>query len=103
MKNELTKKQRSQLRRLAAECHERELEEAMTDLYEQFQKWGGKGISVFELNDRIHEFHDGISRDLYKRYVMGDPYISVDCALRNGILGEPEVNEDLLNVFKRHW
>ena len=75
--NKLSKKQRRRLRQLAAKCHERELDNAMTELYEEFQKWGGDRISVFELNDKVHEFHDGVSRELYKRYVMINSEISV--------------------------
>lgn len=94
-----SKKQKRYLRDLAAECHEFELEDALEELYEEFQKWGGKSINVFELNDRIHEFHNGISRELYKRYVMMDADFSVAYALNNNILDEETVDEEILKLL----
>lgn len=99
MSNIFSKKQKYHLRVLAEQCHQDELEEAMGELYEDFQKWGGKDISVFDLNDRLHEFHDGISRELYKRYVMLDPEFSVAYALNNGLLSEDEIGEDLVKLL----
>ena len=99
MNQKYSKKQRQHLRELAAECHEIELEVAMEELYEQFQKWGGKGLNVFELNDLVHEFHNGVSRELYKRYVMMDPYFSVAYALNNNILNENSVDKEVLKLL----
>ena len=64
------------------------------------QKWGGKGIDVFELNERVHEFHNGISRELYKRYVMMDPDFSVAYALNNNILKESAVDKEVLKLLE---
>jgi hypothetical protein len=99
MNQKYSKKQRQHLRELAADCHEIELEVAMEELYEQFQKWGGKGLNVFELNDLVHEFHNGVSRELYKRYVMTDPYFSVAYALNNNILNESSVDKEVLKLL----
>ncbi len=91
----LTKSQRAQLRQLAATAHSRELTAALTDLYEEFGHWGGRENDAFDLNEAVHKFHDGISRDLYKRYVLGSVGLSVTYALQNGILGPDEVDEEL--------
>jgi len=95
----ILKKQRHHLRELATECHEFELKDALEELYEQFQKWAGKGLNVFELNDIVHEFHNRISRELYKRYVMMDPDFSVAYALNNNILKESAVDEEVLKLL----
>jgi len=71
----------------------------MNKLYEQFQRWRGDDISVFELNDKLHQFHNGIARELYKRYVIMDPDFGVAHALNHGILGVEEVREDLVNAL----
>jgi hypothetical protein len=92
----LTKIQRQRLRELAAEAHAQELTTALTELYEDFQHWGGDEISVFDLNNRIHEFHNGLSRELYKRYAMGSFELSVTYALRHGVLGTEEVGRELI-------
>jgi len=99
MATRFTKRQRQKLRILAEESHHRELSEAMMELYEDFQKWGGDRISAFELNHRIHEFHDGISRELYSRYVLLDPEFGVAHALNQGILAAKEVGESLVKAL----
>jgi len=71
------------------------LTSALTDLYEEFRRWGGDEISVFDLNDLVHEFHNGISRELYKRYAMGSHELGVIYALRRGVLGADEVGHEL--------
>jgi hypothetical protein len=95
----LTKYQRQRVRELAADAHARELTEALTDLYEEFQRWGGDEISVFDLNDLVHEFHNGISRELHKRYAMGSFELGVIYALRHGVLGVEEVGRDLISAL----
>jgi hypothetical protein len=77
MADRFTKRQRACLRKLASEAHCYELGEALAHLYAEFGKWGGDGMSAFDLNDKIHEFHDGISRDLYKTYVLSNPEMAV--------------------------
>lgn len=69
------------MRQLVTQVHELELEEALTELYEEFCTWGGKGMSAFDLCEKIHEFHDGISRELYKLYVLNSPEIAVAIGL----------------------
>ena len=91
----LTKSQRTQLRQLAATAHARELTAALTDLYEEFERWGGRENGAFDLNEAVHKFHDGVSRDLYKRYVLGSVDLSVIYALHNGILGADEIDDGL--------
>ena len=92
----LTTHQRRRVRELAADAHARELSAALTDLYEEFQRWGGDEISVFDLNDLVHEFHDGVSRELHKRYAMAPAELGVIFALRHGVLGVEEVGPELV-------
>ncbi len=99
MNKRLNRRQCHQLRIFAEEAHERELSEAMMELYEDFQEWGGDQISVFDLTERIHKFHDGISRELYKRYVLLDPEFGVAHALNHGILGAKDVGENLVKAL----
>ena len=93
-----TKSQKREIRRLAAIAHERELTQAATKLLQQFHRWQKKEIDVFQLNKSIHDFHDGIARDLYKSYAMVDPYWGAVHAISNGILREDEVDAE---IFKR--
>ena len=92
----LTKKQKAELRRLAGLAHERELSAALSNLESEFGRWRRGEISVFELNDRIHRFHHGVSRDLYKLYDPRDAEIVVPGAIARGTLKEQEVDPALL-------
>ena len=59
----ITKSQRRRLREIADECYLNSLEEALAELYEDFQKWGGDRISAFELDERIHNYHQKTARE----------------------------------------
>lgn len=50
---------------------------------------------MFELNEKIHEFHHGISRVLYGRYVGMGAAFGVASALHRGILSREEVGEEV--------
>jgi hypothetical protein len=96
----ITKSERAHLRSLAEEAWNEELSSALLELYEEFGKWGGDGISAFELSDKIHEFHDGISRELYKRYSL-DPQVAVSRAVALGIVDEEALGQPLAGKLSR--
>ena len=56
-------------------------------------RWENKEIDIFELSERIHVFHNGISRKLHSRYVGMDAAFGVASALHHGILSREEVGE----------
>jgi hypothetical protein len=92
-----SKSLRQKLRQMAGIAYERELATASEALRQEFHRWKNKEIDVFKLNDRIHEFHHGISRELYNRYTgneMADT-ICVASALHRGILSREEIGEDV--------
>jgi hypothetical protein len=92
-----TKAQRKEIRRLAGLAHERELGAAAGQLGLQFERWRRGEIDVFALNQEIHLFHDGVSRDLYKSYVMGcNPEWSVASAIARDVLNESEIDPLIL-------
>jgi len=92
-----TKSERALLRRLAAEAWNVELSQHLTALLEQFNIWTNSGMNAFELSDKIHEFHNGIARELYGRYTNLDPSIVVSRAIAVGILGKEVLDESLAN------
>ena len=61
----LTKSQKRELRRLAGLAHERELSAAAQELAVSFDAWRSGKIDVFTLNEAIHGYHHGISREIY--------------------------------------
>ena len=95
MSSQFTKRERAILRGLAAEFHQLELENGLTDLYEKFSIWNGNGMNAFELNEAIHQFHDGLSRELYKTYVLGDPGISVAIGIYRQLIDPGDLDKAL--------
>lgn len=89
------KEQRQKLRQLAEIAYDRELTEASAKLLLEFRRWENREIDVFELNNTIHEFHNGISRTLYTRYSGMDTTFGVVSALHRGILSREEVGDDV--------
>lgn len=88
---------RKRLRELAAVAHERELAGALRKLHEQFGEWQAQKIDVFELNDRIHQFHQKTAREIWKMYdYAGNEDMLVSRALKLGLLTKDEVGEDLV-------
>ena len=84
------------VRKLSGIAYERELAKAAGDLRDQFESWRRGELDVFELNERIHQFHDGISRDLYKKYAMGEASWNLAGAIRNDVIKESEVDPLIL-------
>jgi hypothetical protein len=97
---ELTKKQRKHIRELASVSYERELATALDKLLAAFQKWKQGEMSPFDLNEEIHQYHNGTARDLYKQYSSGDPDMAVMFALAEGILKIEELNEDCRTFYR---
>ena len=62
------KARRRQLRKLKGMAHERELGAALGKLHEQFVEWRSGRLNPFELNDRIHRFHQETARDIWRIY-----------------------------------
>lgn len=95
-----TKATRRRLRELAGIAYTRELGAELAKLEADFSKWRSGEIDPFELSDRIHQFHDGISRDLYVRYRNLAPQQAVARALVSHVLDRAEIPSDLLRALE---
>jgi len=91
-----TKANRRKLRELAAVAHERELGAELAKVEQDFARWRRGEINPFELNHRIHRFHDGISREVYTTYRDIHPIQMVARAVANRILDRTEIPPDIL-------
>jgi hypothetical protein len=100
MNERFSKPEKRLLRDLAAEAHESELSEALGELYEEFTKWADNGLGAFEMNEKIHEFHNGVSRELYKQYVLNDPHFAVAAGLSRKVLAHSQVAPELLEKLR---
>lgn len=91
-----TKANRRRLRELAGVAYTRELGTELSKVEEDFARWRRGEINPFELSDRIHRFHNGISRDLYVTYRDLSPHLSVARAVAYGILERTEISPEIL-------
>jgi hypothetical protein len=95
MLTKLSKSEIAVLRECANEAWESELHDALEGLFEDFSRWADDGYSSRELTERIHEFHDGISRELYKRYTGLPPSVAVARAIAVGVIDEAALSPSL--------
>jgi hypothetical protein len=63
-----TKNQKRVLKRLIAEAHKRELTQALKRLYVEFRHWESGDIDAFELDEKIHNYHQNDARIIWSRY-----------------------------------
>jgi hypothetical protein len=84
------------IRDWAGIAHDRELGKALRDLQAEFDRWQRGEVSVFELNDLIHRFHDGASRDIWKKYATNHLEPALAFAVTMGILRREELPPELL-------
>jgi tagatose-1,6-bisphosphate aldolase len=98
---DLTKSQKKYFRQLAGQCYEKEMSLVLETLYEDFQQWKKSEIDPWDLNEKIHEYHDKTARDLWKIYVqMNDPSFAVSIALAKGIIEIGDIREDCRDLVK---
>ena len=90
------KRIRRQIRELAGQAYEKELERELGKLGQHFDEWREGRISASELTELVHQYHNGPARELWKKY-NGNPYteLLVASAIVCGILPREDVSEDV--------
>ena len=89
------------LRAHAGLAHAEELRRALLPLADDFDRWRRGEVNSFDLSRRIHEFHQGPARELFKVYNYGSPESSVAYAIHSGILDREKVPAELLEHLSR--
>jgi hypothetical protein len=87
------------VREWAGIAHDRDLRQALGALHGQFDRWERGEISSFELNDFVHQFHDGASREIWKRYATNHLEPAVASAVAAGVLRKEELPRELLQCI----
>jgi len=90
---------RKKLRELAVLAHERELSRALETLDSHFAQWRRQEIDCFELNDRIHSFHQNTSSELWKTYSSMEDDLLVCRAVNLDFLSREEVPEKVAEAI----
>lgn len=82
------------------EVYEAELVQALAGLEADFQEWRRDEILPSELNDRIHDYHQDVSRELWKQYNSRLPETwLVARGVDLGLLDRSEVADDLWELI----
>lgn len=84
------------VREWAAIAHDRELSKALRGLQAEFGRWERGDITAAELNEQIHEFHQGSSREIWRSYATNRLEPAVAFAIATGILRKEELPAELL-------
>ena len=84
------------IREWAAIAHDRELGQALLELRTHFDRWQRGDITAAELNDLIHQFHQGDSRNIWTKYAANHLEPAIGSAIAAGILQRGELPEELL-------
>lgn len=93
---------RKELRNLAGMAYERELNSFLEEIYNDFKRWKEGEIDPFELSKLIHEFHDGVSRQLYNINVNLKPDQLTARAVAFGFIEEAELPSAIKkDIFKK--
>ena len=84
------------VREWATIAHDRELAAALLELREHFDRWQRAEITAADLNDLIHKYHQGASREIWKHYATNRLEPAVGFAVATGILRREEVPLELV-------
>ena len=98
----MSKKQKKHLQELSDRCYELEMSEALDALYDDFKNWKNDKISVWDLNERIHQHHNTTARSLYKFYeVVRNPQNAVARSVFKGIIKMDDIQKDCRPFVER--
>jgi hypothetical protein len=99
----MSKKQKKHLQELSDRCYEIEMSRALDGLYDDFKKWKKDEITVWDLNERIHQYLNNAARNLNKFYeALRNPANAVARGISRGIIKMEDMQKDCHLFVKRH-
>ena len=88
---DFTKSERKTIRKLAALAWERQLRSELHKIAAAIADMDKEVLSPFEVNQKIHDFHNGVSRKLFRLYSDSQPWFSVCRAHYDRVLNDDDV------------
>ncbi len=92
MPDEYTKADRKLIRKLAGIAWTRELHAEIVKLGDVISRMESGEITPFDANDCIHQYHNGVSRELFNTYSLSDPWFAVCRAHYDGVLTDSDLS-----------
>ena len=83
---ETSKKMKALLRQHAGRAWEAEMKAALGGLAAKFEEWRAGSMSSADLHAAIHEYHDGIGREIWKRFATNNPTMPLAHAVAIGLV-----------------
>ena len=93
MEPDFNKSDRRRVRELADIAWERQLRDELLAIGDAITAMRNNTITPHDVNQLIHQFHNGTSRELYNRYSSGQIWIAVCRAHYDGILSDEDVSD----------
>lgn len=88
---DFTKSERKTIRKLAELAWERQLRSELHKIAAAIADMDREVLSPFEVNQEIHNFHNGVSRNLFNRYSDSQPWFSVCRAHYDKVLSDDDL------------
>jgi len=89
-----------ELHELRAKAWEAELGDALLPIADLFDTWRRGEASAFELVEAIHVFHQGDSREIWKKYQWSDTEMLLAQALEDGHLRREQISGSVYTVLE---
>lgn len=81
------------MKELAQLAYERDLSRCIDVLHAQMNEWKDGKMTVWDIEQSIHEYHNKIARSLYRSYAMTDTLLAVACGVAQGVLSLDDIPE----------
>ena len=104
MTGDLSKSAKKQLRDLVYIAHERALRAPLATLSKHFDRWQRGEIDAIDMADRIRDFDQGPSREVYCRFTWSRnddlPRLVAD-AVHSGLLEEAALSQEVVSSISQ--
>ena len=94
MDAEFTKSEKRHVGELAALAWDRQLRAELARIGDAIDSMNEQQSSPHSVNDLIHDFHTGISRELFTRFNTNKPWVGVCHAYYDGVLTDDDIAGD---------
>lgn len=101
---EISKALKKELRQHADRAWEAEMRAALGALAAKFDHWRAGSMSSADLDAAIHEYHDGVAREIWKRFSTNKREMPLAHAVAVGLIDEAtlplEVREHIASMVE---
>jgi len=99
MNHTASKKVKHAIREYAGQLYEADLHKELETLSAKFDEWRNGTLDSFDLQEAIHQFHNGAARELFKHYNSELDFV-VAQAIVDGRINQAEVPVEVLEHLR---